>query len=1508
MPIRNSVNPHEATRPAGDGGGGVATGDHDGDEKYGTGRSGSTGERTTSRTVVNPHEATRMDVGGGGVATGDHDGDEKYVAGSNGGSVRSGSARGRTTSRTVVNPHEATQTVVGGGGNNVKTGTVVAVGDGSGGSNVVTGDSTAQQETSGSVPSLQLVSDPQTWARQGYQPYTDVQGVTHVGSAHEGVERRYVGLAADGGSREADAAVQRALQVFRERGATREQLTNAEHHLRGAVGRGQDTQELANIARIRELTRGQLHVWDGSAYRQTDPDAVVTIGIDEAGDIFGSTTSRPKPLSPHEREMQTIEQRIIAENEARRQPDPNDPIGRQVIAFRELQALAGPGGFTGREFSEYVDTGTIPGRLTPEPSAPAQEGMTAGGGYQPADTAGLLSVGGDLAPHVLTPGEARAMGKPELAGYTIETDADGRLFAVPPDSKRAESAIAEWNVDMAALTANPNADDLNVLADKWGNSPDADLISLSVPVYGETDDGYGLIRYEQQTPGEWAASAAAKLTAAPVGEGATTDDAYGGDSKAPETPPAGYGADLELTGFTRYNDADGRSVMVPPDLNAGIKEIADAAGIKPEQVFQSWHQGDIQLEGEGEGPVSPLTERDRQEAYLRSEEGKDAVAKNVADAIYDKRGWQGLAFQGNAYGLEGVESYVSTPPLHRRDGETDGQYLARIEESNNPQQQGPWWGKLWGANSKLGHVVYRMDYDDPRNAGLVEEWKGQKAEWMKPGQGESAPDWANRVINQGDLGADAAAMMGRLFYPDGTGVTHHVNPAQNFGWGGHLADPKGELPAVEREMSWDELAQREGKERRIGEGAITAAELATAIIPTVGAMRTPTVGMTLAKTTRHLTGPASRSIARTIGRIPGLSKVGGETGQQVATQVIGKAIPQAAAEGAIEYGITQVVPLAPGENLQPGPIFAMEYGTEVAGQGAGAASAFLPRAGRFGRIIAPIADVLGGTKRVALTDVPGTGWGEIPPAVRRAYQDATFSPDEAAGLARLQDAAELDVTDAQARYILRDSGIDDVARQDSIIADWQAQAQTAPGGIFTTRGVPTVQSGFHVGSDGTVSPVETAAYTPPGRTAPSAVLQYDPALTPEEAVAAAEQASVDLGATPLVSARPDAAGIDPTMTPPKPVEGTLAGAMAAPIGIEIAGATTVETQPAGVESARPLTTAASQGAGAGAATAPVPTAPTLIVPAATATTPDVTKVEVPGSETPSETPPPEVTPAPEGTGTAVEPTPETQVAMSMPMTPTPTQSSVQTAAAPMSSPTPGVGMPSGAPPIPGFPSLGGGRRPFRGGRAVGVNARVIEWTQPTQVTYDLDSDEITEEALGPPREIMVVERDLDAPLPARRHADVMEVLPSDTGVGIEPRIGAKRSRATVLESGAFPGGVVVAGQNPRVISWKQLTRISHDLDTDEVLETALTPPQELRILRSDADAPHNRRRRVDAAEVHATGGYVTVRSRADTKRSKASRPGGRERRGGGGGKRGPRSRMVTTGYGPMPGYGPAAKR
>ena len=1383
MSARSSVNPHEATRPAGDGGGGVATGDHDGDEDYGAGRSGSTGERAARSAVLNPHEAT---VTSGsvddGVATGDHDGDEEYGAGRNDGVVRSGSAGegsarstvlkphevivtggsggggvltgdhdgdekygagrsgstgGRTTSRTVINPQEVTLTGVGGGENNVEIGTTVEIDGGTGGSNVVTGGSTAQEETSGSVPSL--------------------------------------------------------------------------------------------------------------------------------------------------------DHRMVAE----------------------------------------------------------QEGMAGGGGYQPADTAGLLSVGGDRAPHVLTPGEARAMGKPELAGYTIETDADGQRFAVPPDSKRAKSAIAEWNADVDALTANPTADDLNVLADKWAKHPGADLIGLSVPVYGETDDGYGVIRYEHQTPADWAVSQAEKLRAASDGEDATTHDAYSGDTKAPDTLPAGYGADPELTGFTRYTDADGHSVMVSPDLNAGIKEIADAAGITPEQVFQSWRQGDIQLEGEGEGPLTPLapvtvaalpaemsedyTQRDWQEAYMRSEEGRDAVTRSVTDAIYDKSGWKGLAFQGSPYGLEGVESWVSTPPVRRREEETDEQYLARIEENNNPQQQGPWWGKLWAANSNPGTVVYRMDYDDPRNAGLVEEWKDQKAQWLKPGHGESAPDWADRVINQGDLTADAVAMTGRLFYPEGTGVNHQGNPAQNFGWGGHLADSKGDRPAAGREMSWDELAQRESRQRSIGELAITAAELGTAIIPTVAAMRAPTVAMTLARTTQHVTGPAARFMARTMGRFPGLSKVGGETGQQVATQVIGKAVPQAGAEAAIEIGITQAVPLAPGENLQPGPILAAEYRTEVAGQGAGAASAFLPRTGRFGRIIAPIADVLGGTKRVALTNVPGTGWGEIPPAVRRAYQDAAFSPDEAAGLARLQDAAELDVTDVQARYILRDSGVDDVVRQDHIIADWRAQAQTAPPGIFTTSGAPTVQSGFHVGADGTVSPVETAAYTPPGQPVPSAVLQYDPALTPAEAVAAAEQANLDLGATPFASVRPDAPGIDLTTTPLKPVEGTLAGAIAAPIGIETAGATTMDV--ARVE--LPGSESPSETLQLEEIPTPEGTRPTL-----ESTFPDVTKVELPGDENPSETPPPEGTRDPEGTDPTEEPTsktpdpeetgtteeitpqtpaqeetspteepsPVTPVVVPSQITPTPTQSSVQTAVAPVSSPTPGIGMPWGAPSIPGFPYLGGGRRPFRGGRAVGVNARVIEWTQPTQVIYDLDTDEITEEALGPPREIMVKERDLDAPLPALRHADVMEVLPSDTGVNIEPRIGPKRSRATVLESGDFPGGVVAVGQNPRVISWKQLTRISHDLDTDAVLEIALTPPQELRILRSDADAPHNRRRRVDAAEVHATGGHVAVRSRADTKRSKASRPGWRGRGGLGGRKRAPRSRMVTTGYGPMPGYGPTAKR
>ena len=75
---RGRVSPENSPgHPANAPGGGVDTGDHDGDEKYGSDASSS----SRSRGKVSPENSPGHPAnapGGGGVATGDHDGDEKY--------------------------------------------------------------------------------------------------------------------------------------------------------------------------------------------------------------------------------------------------------------------------------------------------------------------------------------------------------------------------------------------------------------------------------------------------------------------------------------------------------------------------------------------------------------------------------------------------------------------------------------------------------------------------------------------------------------------------------------------------------------------------------------------------------------------------------------------------------------------------------------------------------------------------------------------------------------------------------------------------------------------------------------------------------------------------------------------------------------------------------------------------------------------------------------------------------------------------------------------------------------------------------------------------------------------------------------------------------------------------------------------------------------------------------------------------------------------------------------
>ena len=77
----------------------------------------------------------------------------------------------------------------------------------------------------------------------------------------------------------------------------------------------------------------------------------------------------------------------------------------------------------------------------------------------------------------------------------------GGFFQTWGDGIRAEAgqnqAIADFNTDASALALSPN--DYQQLAEEWSGRPDNGAVQI--PVYGQADDGYGLLGYE--TPSEY---------------------------------------------------------------------------------------------------------------------------------------------------------------------------------------------------------------------------------------------------------------------------------------------------------------------------------------------------------------------------------------------------------------------------------------------------------------------------------------------------------------------------------------------------------------------------------------------------------------------------------------------------------------------------------------------------------------------------------------------------------------------------------------------------------------------------------------------------------------------------------------------------------------------------------------------------------------------------------------------------------------------------------------------
>ena len=96
---------------------------------------------------------------------------------------------------------------------------------------------------------------------------------------------------------------------------------------------------------------------------------------------------------------------------------------------------------------------------------------------------------------VITEAQAMAWGNPDLAGRTVtRVDPDGTIWSI---NEGEEQAVADFNSDVSAPYLGP--DDYTRLAEEWEARPDNALVRI--PVYGGTEDGYGLLGY--QTPSEY---------------------------------------------------------------------------------------------------------------------------------------------------------------------------------------------------------------------------------------------------------------------------------------------------------------------------------------------------------------------------------------------------------------------------------------------------------------------------------------------------------------------------------------------------------------------------------------------------------------------------------------------------------------------------------------------------------------------------------------------------------------------------------------------------------------------------------------------------------------------------------------------------------------------------------------------------------------------------------------------------------------------------------------------
>ena len=344
--------------------------------------------------------------------------------------------------------------------------------------------------------------------------------------------------------------------------------------------------------------------------------------------------------------------------------------------------------------------------------------------------------------------------------------------------------VAAWAADASALLESQGID--------TSEMTDAQVAELVDPVAAAAERQYG------RDVAAWAADASALLESQGIDTSEMTDAQV-----AELVDPVAAAAERQSGRDLAAARAQSGTGMVLVDQNGNVIAVP---GIDDE---------------------SAITGADQVAGILHSDEYREAAVENILDQIAGRMDSKDIGMLGTAYGLEGVQDYVSGTPVRRLDGETDAQYEARIRERNNPtSQDSPWWGGLWGASQGATTVGYTIDPNDPRNANLLQQQAEGAKDWFRPqttsnGTRETAQEWANRVVNQGDLDPGAVAMLGSYLYPEGTNTGMTVADVQEtpgFGYGVNSRRTYDAPLELGRELTWSELAKREAGERRLARG------------------------------------------------------------------------------------------------------------------------------------------------------------------------------------------------------------------------------------------------------------------------------------------------------------------------------------------------------------------------------------------------------------------------------------------------------------------------------------------------------------------------------------------------------------------------------------------------------------------------------------------------------------------------------------------------------------------